>query len=51
VPFIVAHAGHWLVSLMYLVPVLGLVVMLSIQMWRDKRRARNGHTMGADEPE
>jgi hypothetical protein len=33
-----AHAGHWLASLLYLVPVLIVVGALVWQGWRDKRR-------------
>jgi hypothetical protein len=33
-----AHAGHWLASLLYLVPVLIVVGALVWQSWRDKRR-------------
>ena len=36
-----AHAGHWLASLLYLVPVLVVVGALVWQSWRDKRRRRN----------
>jgi hypothetical protein len=36
-----AHAGHWLASLLYLVPVLIVVGALVWQSWRDKRRHRN----------
>ena len=33
-----AHAGHWLASLIYVVPVLGLVGYLGWQRLRDRRR-------------
>ena len=33
-----AHAGHWIASLLYLVPVLVVVGALAWQSWRDKRR-------------
>jgi hypothetical protein len=34
----VAHFGHWYVTLLYLGPVIVLVIALSFQSWRDKRR-------------
>jgi hypothetical protein len=37
-----AHAGHWLVSLLYLVPVLLVVGALVWQSWRDRRRRARG---------
>jgi hypothetical protein len=40
-----AHAGHWLASLLYLVPVLIVVGALVWQSWRDKRR-RGGSAPG-----
>jgi hypothetical protein len=40
----IAHFGHWYVSILYLGPVIVLVVALSIQSWRDKRRG------GDDDP-
>jgi hypothetical protein len=40
-----AHAGHWLVSVMYALPVLGLGVALLIDVLRQRRRRRRG-----DEP-
>jgi hypothetical protein len=38
--FPIAHFGHWYVTLLYLGPVVILVIALSIQTWRDKRRDR-----------
>ena len=32
-----AHAGHWLASLLYLAPVLVVVGALVWQSWREKR--------------
>jgi hypothetical protein len=37
---ILAHAGHWTTSLIYLVPVVLVVAWLSWQSWRDKRAGR-----------
>jgi hypothetical protein len=34
----VAHAGHWLVNLIYLAPVLIIGGALGVQVWRDRRR-------------
>jgi len=34
-----AHAGHWLVNLLYLVPLLIVVAMLTISSLRDRRAA------------
>ena len=36
----IAHFGHWYVSLIYMGPVFVLVIGLSVQSLRDKRRAR-----------
>jgi hypothetical protein len=46
---VLAHAGHWLVSLLYLAPVLIVVLALGWQSRRDKRtgRSADGET---DEP-
>ncbi len=38
----IAHFGHWYVSILYLGPVLVLVVALSAQSWREKRRDKDG---------
>jgi hypothetical protein len=35
---IVAHVGHWAVSLLYVAPVFALVIFLCVQSWRDRRR-------------
>lgn len=32
-----AHAGHWLVNLLYVAPVILLVGALALQSWRDRR--------------
>lgn len=45
-PFVLAHAGHWLVSLLYVAPVLIVVAVLALQSVRDRRR-----THGDDEHE
>lgn len=37
---LLAHLGHWYVSLLYLGPVAVIVAFLTIQNRRDKRRER-----------
>jgi hypothetical protein len=37
-----AHAGHWIASLLYVVPVAVIVGALWWQSWREKRQARDG---------
>jgi hypothetical protein len=37
---LLAHLGHWYVSLLYLGPLAVIVVFLTIQSRRDKRRGR-----------
>ena len=37
---IIAHAGHWLESLVYLVPIVGFAVWLIITTVKDRRRQR-----------
>jgi hypothetical protein len=37
-----AHAGHWLASLLYVAPVVLIVAALLWQSWRDKRRKGEG---------
>jgi len=34
-----AHAGHWLASLLYLVPIVALGAWLALAGWRERRRA------------
>jgi hypothetical protein len=35
-----AHAGHWLVETLYVVPVVAVVMWISIRSLLDRRRAR-----------
>lgn len=35
----IAHAGHWISSLLYLVPLLVVVAMLATASLRDRRAA------------
>jgi hypothetical protein len=37
---VLAHLGHWYVSLMYFGPVALLIGYLAVQNWRDRRRSR-----------
>lgn len=34
---VVAHAGHWVAELVYVVPVLIVVVFIALQALRDRR--------------
>ena len=36
----IAHAGHWIVNLLYLLPVVVAVGALMTQSWRDKRQEK-----------
>jgi hypothetical protein len=36
-----AHAGHWLASLIYVIPVAGLIGYLGLQTLRDRRARRD----------
>ena len=42
----VAHAGHWLESVVYLVPIVGFALWLGITTIRDRRSRR--HDGGGD---
>ncbi|MGH2923260.1 MAG: hypothetical protein ACRDKH_04440 [Solirubrobacterales bacterium] len=39
-PFLLAHAGHWLLWVLYLVPVL-IVLAATIRAFREERRSRD----------
>jgi hypothetical protein len=39
---LLAHAGHWLVSAAYFLPVVGFLVWLGFITVRDRWRRRNG---------
>ena len=43
----VAHAGHWLESVVYLVPIVGFALWLAITPIKD-RRSRSGEGGDAD---
>jgi hypothetical protein len=38
----IAHAGHWIESVVYLVPILGFAAWLGVATIRDKRKKRSG---------
>jgi hypothetical protein len=38
---LIAHAGHWLVSAAYFVPVLGFLIWLGITQLRDRREDKD----------
>jgi hypothetical protein len=37
-----AHAGHWIASLLYIAPVAVIVGALLFQSWKEKRAGRRG---------
>ena len=39
-----AHAGHWLVNLMYLAPVVGFLGWLGVVTWRERRDDASSET-------
>ena len=41
---VLAHAGHWLVELMYVLPVVVIVVWISIRAVLDRRREDRAQT-------
>jgi hypothetical protein len=44
-PVVIAHAGHWLVQLLYLTPLVVLLVALAMGKMRE-RRERDGESDG-----
>lgn len=49
---VLAHAGHWLTSLLYVVPIVVVVGALGLQVLREKRLAarEDGAVPGEDPP-
>ena len=45
---LIAHAGDWIVSLIYIVPVVAIVAVLVITNIRDRRRGPPGYS--TDQP-
>jgi hypothetical protein len=37
---VLAHAGHWLESVVYLIPIVGFATWLAITAIKDRRRRR-----------
>jgi len=37
---LIAHAGHWLVTVAYFVPVIGFMAWLAVTQWRARRRPK-----------
>jgi hypothetical protein len=37
---LIAHAGHWAVNLLYVLPLVIAVGALATQSWRDKRQEK-----------
>jgi hypothetical protein len=33
-----AHAGHWITSIAYFVPVIGFIGWLIVTQWRERRK-------------
>ena len=48
---VVAHAGHWAVSLMYLFPFAVLVGVILVGRIRERRELADDAEPGADAPE
>ena len=38
---VLAHSGHWLESVVYLIPIVGFAVWLGVATIKDKRRRAN----------
>ena len=38
---LIAHAGHWLISAAYFVPVLGFLIWLGITQYRDRKENKD----------
>jgi hypothetical protein len=36
--FLIAHAGHWLLTVAYFIPVVGFMAWLAVTQWRQRRR-------------
>ncbi|MGH2840539.1 MAG: hypothetical protein ACRDKY_06915 [Solirubrobacteraceae bacterium] len=45
-----AHAGHWLVNLLYLAPLVVVVGALGVQALRDRRRGTGPRREPTDDP-
>ncbi len=43
---LIAHAGHWITTVAYFLPVIAFIVWLAVTLLRQRRRSRR--TRGAD---
>jgi hypothetical protein len=39
---LIAHAGHWLTSIAYFLPVLGFLIWLGVVQFRERRNRDSG---------
>ena len=46
----IAHAGHWLVNLLYLAPLVFVLAALGWQSLRDRRRGTGPRSEPSDTP-
>lgn len=37
---VIAHAGHWIVNVVYAAPVIALGGWIAVVTWKDRRRQR-----------
>jgi len=50
-PLPIAHAGHWAVNLLYVLPIVVVIGVLLTQSWRDRRQeAKSATDKPADPP-
>ena len=47
----IAHAGHWLESVVYLVPIVGFALWLAFTTIKDRRARARGEGGGRDSAE
>ena len=45
---VLAHTGHWLESVVYLVPIVGFALWLAVTTIKDRRSRRHGVGGDAD---
>ena len=46
----IAHAGHWIADLLYVLPLAVALGFLALQSIRDRRSEANGSNGPADDP-
>ena len=44
----IAHAGHWLVSVSYFVPILGFLIWLAVVQIKERRGGGSSREGGSD---